>query len=61
MSHVRYKYYALITQVMIVVESLNFEKAKDHKVWMESMKDDYDYIMKNETWELTEFLRIKAL
>jgi len=39
---------------MIVFEPLNYEQAKNHKVWMESMKKEYDSIMKNETWELTE-------
>jgi hypothetical protein len=51
---VRYKDYALMTQVMNVVEPLNFEQAKDHKVWMDAMKEEYDSIMKNETWELTK-------
>jgi hypothetical protein len=51
---VRYRDYALITQVMNVVEPLNYEQAKDHKEWMDAMKEEYDSIIKNETWELTE-------
>jgi hypothetical protein len=51
---VRYRDYALITQAMNVVEPLNYEQAKDHKEWMDAMKEEYDSIIKNETWELTE-------
>jgi len=47
-----YKYYDLISQVMSVKEPLNFEKTKDHKDWMNSMKEEYDSTMKNDTWEL---------
>jgi hypothetical protein len=45
---------ALITQAMNVVEPLNYEQAKDHKEWMDAMKEEYDSIIKNETWELKE-------
>ncbi len=48
----RYKDYALISQIMTVFEPLNYEQAKNHKEWMEAMKEEYDSIMKNETWEL---------
>jgi hypothetical protein len=44
-----YKDYALITQAMNVVEPLNYEQAKDHKEWMDAMKEEYDSIIKNET------------
>jgi hypothetical protein len=57
----RYKDYALMSQVMSVEEPLNFEKAKDHKKWMNVMQEEYDYIVKNGTCELTEFLKIKFL
>jgi hypothetical protein len=39
---------------MNVVEPLNYEQAKDHKEWMDSMKEEYESIIKNETWELTK-------
>lgn len=39
---------------MTIFEPLNYEQAKTHKEWMEAMKEEYDSIMKNETWELTE-------
>jgi hypothetical protein len=51
---VRYRDTALITQAMNVVEPLNYGQAKDHKEWMDAMKEEYDSILKNETWELTE-------
>jgi hypothetical protein len=50
---IRYKDYASMTQVMSVEEPLNFEQANDHKEWMSAMKEEYDSIMKNETWQLT--------
>jgi hypothetical protein len=46
---------------MNVVEPLNYEQAKDHKEWMDAMKEEYDSIIKNETWELTKLLRTKSL
>jgi len=52
---IRYKDYALMTQVMNTIEPENYQQAKEHKVWMDAMKEEYDSIMKNETWELTEF------
>ena len=48
---IRYKDYALMSQVMTIFEPLNYEQAKNHKEWMEAMEEEYDSIMKNETWE----------
>ena len=45
---------------MTVFEPLNYEQAKNHKEWMEAMKEEYDSIMKNETWELTELPKNKV-
>ena len=39
---------------MTVFEPLNYEQDKNHKEQMEAMKEEYDSIMKNETWELIE-------
>jgi hypothetical protein len=50
----RYKDYALMTQVMNVVEPVTYEQAKDHKEWKNAMNEEYESIMKNETWELTK-------
>jgi hypothetical protein len=57
---VRYRDYALITQAMNVVEPLNYEQAKDHKEWMDAMKEEHDSIIKNETRELTELSENKT-
>jgi hypothetical protein len=51
---IRYKDYAFMTQVMNTIEPANYQQAKEHKVWVDAMKEEYDSIMKNETWELTE-------
>jgi hypothetical protein len=51
---IRYKDYSLRTQVMNTIELANYQQAKEHKVWVDAMKEEYDSIMKNETWELTE-------
>lgn len=50
----KYKYYALMSQLMTIFEHLNYEPYKDHKEWVDAMKEEYDSIMKNETWELIE-------
>jgi len=43
-----------MSQAITIFEPLNYEQAKNHKEWMEAMQEEYDSIMKNETWELTE-------
>jgi len=43
-----------MTNVMNVIEPLNFEQAKNKKECMDVMSKEYNSIMKNETWELTE-------
>lgn len=55
-----YKDYDLMTRDMNVVEPLNYEKAKYHKEWMDAMKEEYDSIIKNETWEFTLFSENKS-
>ena len=42
----RYKAYALMTQVMNVVEPVNYDQAKDHKEWKNAMNEEYESIMK---------------
>jgi hypothetical protein len=37
---------------MNVVEPLNYEQVKDHNKWMDAIREEYDSIIKNETWEL---------
>ena len=49
-----------MTQVMNVVEPINYEHTKDHREWRNAMNEEYESIMKNETWELTELLENKV-
>ena len=49
-----------MSQVMNVVQLLNFQQAKEHKEWRDSMKEEYYSIMKNETWELTKLHESKV-
>ena len=44
-----YKDYALMTQVMNVVEPVNYEQAKDHEKWKHAMNEEYESIIKNDT------------
>ena len=55
----RFRDYALMTNVLNIIEPLNFEQAKDKKEWMDAMSQEYNSIMKNETWELTKFPKNK--
>ena len=43
-----------MTQVMNVVEPVNYEQAKDHEEWKHAMNEEYESIIKNDTWELTK-------
>ena len=45
---------------MNVVEPLNYEQAKEHKKWMDSMNEKYDAITRNQTWELIELPKNKV-
>ena len=58
---VRYKDYAFMSQVMNVVEPLDFEQAKEHKEWRDAMNEEYDGILRNETWKLVELPKNKVL
>lgn len=40
--------------VMNVVKHVNYDQAKEHEEWINSMNDEYDSLMKNHTWELGE-------
>jgi hypothetical protein len=50
----RYDDYALMTNIMQVNEPMNYKHAEDKEEWVEAMNDEYNSIMKNQTWELTE-------
>jgi len=57
---VRYKDYALMSPVMNVVEPSSYEEAKKYEEWRNAMNEEYNSIMKNDTWELTESPRNKV-
>ena len=43
-----------MSHVINVVERVNYDEAKYHEEWRNSMNDEYDSLMKNQTWELVE-------
>jgi hypothetical protein len=43
-----------MSHVMNVVEPVNYEQAKEHEEWRNAMNEEYDSLMKNQTWELVE-------
>ena len=43
-----------MSEVMNVVEPLNYEQDKEYKGWIEAMNEEYDAIRRNQTWELIE-------
>ena len=49
-----------MSPVMNVVEPLNFEQAKEHKEWRDSMSEECDAIMRIQTWELVDLLENKV-
>ena len=46
---VKFRYYALMTNVMNVIEPLNYEQAKDKEEWVTAMNEEYNSIMRNKT------------
>lgn len=50
----RYRDYALMSNIMNVVEPVDYEQAKEHEQWRNAMNDEYASLMKNQTWELVE-------
>ena len=55
----RYKDYALMSSISSVIEPMNFDEANEHDEWRHAMEEEYESIMKNNTWELTEFPKHK--
>ena len=44
---IKFRDYALMTNVMNVIEPLNYDKAKDNEEWVDAMNEEYNYIMRN--------------
>ena len=38
---------------------MDFDEANEHDEWKNEMEEEYESIMKNNTWELTELLKDK--
>ena len=43
----KFRDYALMTNVMNVIEPLNYDQAKDKEEWVNAMNDEYNSIMRN--------------
>ena len=43
-----------MSNLMNIGEPMNYKQAKDKAEWVEAMNEEYNSIMKNQTWELTE-------
>ena len=39
---------------------MNYKQVKDKAEWVEAMNEEYNSIMKNQTWELTELPKDKT-
>ena len=48
----RYNDYDLMSNLMNIGEPMNYKQAKDKAEWVEAMNEEYNSIMKNQTWEL---------
>lgn len=46
--------------VMNVVEPSNYEEDKKYEEWTYAMNEEYNSIMKNDTYELTKFPKNKV-
>ena len=40
-----------MSHVMNVVEPVKYDQAKEHEEWINAMNNEYDSLMKNQTWE----------
>ena len=49
---IKFRDYSLMTNVMNVIEPLNYEQAKDKEEWVTAMNEEYSSIMRNKNWEL---------
>ena len=44
-----------MSNISNVIQPTSFNEANEYKEWRKEMEEEYDSIMKNKTWELTEF------
>jgi hypothetical protein len=55
----RYTDYALMSSISNVIEPMSFDEANEHDEWRNAVEEEYESIMKNNTWELTELPKHK--
>ncbi len=55
----RYRENSFITSMMNVVEPYSYKEANESSEWKTTMKQEYDSIIRNNTWELVELPRGK--
>jgi hypothetical protein len=55
----KYKDYSLMSSTSNGIEPMSFNEANEHGEWRKEMEEEYDSIMKNKTWELTELPKDK--
>ena len=57
----RYRKNAFITSMMNVVEPSSYKEANESNEWKIAMEQEYDSIIRNNTWELVELPRGKQI
>ena len=50
-----------MSSISNVIEPMNFYEANEHDEWRNAMEEEYESIMKNNTWELNELPKHKNL
>jgi hypothetical protein len=48
-----------MSSISNVIEPMSFDEANAHDEWRNAMEEEYESIMKNNTWELTELPKHK--
>jgi hypothetical protein len=48
-----------MSNISNVIQPTSFNEDNEYKEWRKEMEEEYDSIMKNKTWELTEFPKDK--
>ena len=50
-----------MSNISNVIDPMSFNESNEHEEWRKETEEEYDSIMKNKTWELTEFPKDKNL
>lgn len=48
-----------MSSISNVIEPISFDEANAHDEWRNAMEEEYESIMQNNTWELTELPKHK--